>query len=80
MPMYEFFCQDCHSHFTERRSFERAPDLARCACGSENTRKVQTAIAVVSGQSGAAGPRSESIPLNLASGGGCGCGQCSCGA
>jgi putative FmdB family regulatory protein len=78
MPMYDFYCQDCHTHFSERRSYAQAGDSALCACGSANTRKVLSAVAVMSG--GSARPQPASIPLDVASGGGCGCGHCTCGA
>ncbi len=82
MPLYEFFCYDCRTTFSERRSFSQAGDAAECPqCLSQHTRKVIGAVAVISdGTRPIGNPLTTSGDAAQAVSGGCGCGACSCGA
>ncbi len=76
MPLYEYHCLSCVAVFTQRKSFQQAQEVAVCTCGSQETRKVLGQVAfMVEGGSAA---RPASIPVEMASGGGCGCGHCTC--
>lgn len=73
MPHYDFRCHDCTTVFEEERTMAQASMPASCPhCGSQDTYKLLSQVAVMSG---AQGPKS--APLQ---GGGCGCGGgCACG-
>jgi putative FmdB family regulatory protein len=74
MPRYDFRCHDCATVFEERRRMARANAPATCPqCGSENTYKLLSQVAIVGSGTSASGE----MP---AAGGGCGCGaSCACG-
>ena len=70
MPVYEYFCSDCHTKFDTLRSMSRADEAIACeTCGSPHTARVLSMFAFKGGD-GAAVMRT--------SGGG-GCASCSSG-
>lgn len=72
MPKYAFQCRECETTFEEKRPFMHASDPATCpTCESVNTKKLLNAVSFHMGGS--------SIPLNIATSDGCGCGGGSCG-
>jgi len=80
MPLYEYFCHDCRTTFSERRSFTEAGDEAMCPnCESAHTRKVIAAVAFISNGKQPAVGSAGKLPAPTSSSG-CGCGSCGCGA
>jgi putative FmdB family regulatory protein len=79
MPIYEYFCRDCHLKYEERRPMSASDDAATCPqCHEQNSVRVLSMIAMhVGGRSIDSAP-SESA--SLAAGGGCCGGACGCGA
>lgn len=75
MPRYDFRCHECTTVFEEQRRMSQADVPAVCPdCGSENTYKVLSQVAVVGGSSR---PQADAAPATRA---GCGCGSaCGCG-
>ncbi len=73
MPRYDFRCHDCTTVFEEERAMAQASLPASCPqCGSQDTYKLLSQVAVVSGNQSAG-----SAPMQ---GGGCACGgSCACG-
>jgi len=82
MPLYEFFCYDCRTTFSLKRSFSQAGDAGVCPEGlNHHTRKVIAAVAVISNGTRSTGNSlSTSGKASQSLGSGCGCGACSCGA
>ena len=70
MAAYEYVCMACEHRFEERRPMTASVDtaLACPTCGSERVRRLYSFVAGTASET-------ESGP----SGGGCGCGSCTCG-
>ena len=78
MPIYEYFCADCHKKFSQLRPMSKADFPAPCGtCGSSNTARAISLFSAIS-----RGGNGESHRVKGA-GGGCGscagghCGTCS---
>jgi putative FmdB family regulatory protein len=73
MAAYEYLCMTCEHRFEERRPMTSAVDtaLACPSCGSERVRRQFSFAAGKPSGGGAAAPQFS---------GGCGCGNCTCGA
>jgi putative FmdB family regulatory protein len=72
MPLYEYRCSDCKSHFELLVSHEHADDVVCVKCHSEHVRRLLSVFATRRGEAEAAFD-------DLPSGGSCGCGGGSCG-
>ena len=72
MAAYEYLCMACEHRFEERRPMAAAVDtaLACPSCGSERVRR-QFSFAAGTSAGGDSAPQAS---------GGCGCGNCTCGA
>ncbi|WP_084658709.1 FmdB family zinc ribbon protein [Thermogemmatispora onikobensis] len=76
MPLYEYRCGDCKSHFELLVSHQQADDVACAQCGSENVRRLLSVFATQRvGAATAVGPGDFSADA----GGSCSCGGGSCG-
>jgi putative FmdB family regulatory protein len=73
MPIYEYVCMSCESHFEELVRNGHDPDCPDC--GASNVRK-QFSVFATHGT--AAGPGADAIRRSSAGGGCCG-GSCGCG-
>ncbi len=73
MPVYEYACRTCESHFEIRRSMSDSSDPATCPQGHSDTRRVLSVFASV-GRGSQATPVPQAGPA-----GGCGAG-CACAA
>ncbi|HSM57985.1 MAG TPA: zinc ribbon domain-containing protein [Candidatus Sulfomarinibacteraceae bacterium] len=77
MPRYDFRCHDCTTVFEVKRSMSRADEPTDCPdCGSANTYKMLSRVAVHAGGSTTA---SAPAPQPASKGGGCCGGACACG-
>ena len=74
MPVYEYFCLDCHKIFDRLRPMSQSDAPVRCeACESDKTRRM---LSMFAAQTSSGGGESQM----LGGGGGCGCGgSCGCG-
>ena len=74
MPLYEYYCSNCHTRFDALRPMSKADASIKCEhCESERTARVLSVFAVVGAASGGK-------PVEGTTGGGCACGgACSCG-
>ncbi|MGC8513311.1 MAG: FmdB family zinc ribbon protein [Acidimicrobiales bacterium] len=73
MPVYEYACRTCESHFEIRRSMSDSSDPATCPHGHSDTRRVLSVFASV-GRGSQTTPAPQAGPA-----GGCGAG-CACAA
>lgn len=81
MPRYDFRCHDCATIFEEERSMSQATAPAACPhCGSGNTYKLLSQVAIVNGAPRGASHRAAEPRQAAQQNAGCGCGACSCGA
>jgi putative FmdB family regulatory protein len=74
MPLYEYYCSNCHTQFDALRPMSQADAPIKCEhCESRRTARVLSVFAVV-------GASSSGKPVEGTAGGGCACGgACSCG-
>ena len=77
MPLYEYYCADCHTKFEALRPMSRADDLIECKnCEGVQTSRVLSLFAAhVKGEGGV----SSNVAGNGGFGGGCACGGGGCG-
>ncbi|HJO33810.1 MAG TPA: zinc ribbon domain-containing protein [Anaerolineales bacterium] len=76
MPLYEYFCSDCRTHFDELRPMANADDSILCPdCSGQQVMRTLSMFF-----SGSASGKESAAPVagNGASGGCCG-GMCACG-
>ncbi|WP_172450684.1 FmdB family zinc ribbon protein [Candidatus Chloroploca asiatica] len=74
MPMYEYGCDVCHSHFELLRRMDQDEKGLTCpACGSEH---VHRQLSVFAAHSRGGSLRSEVSAMSAPAGGGCGSGCC----
>jgi len=73
MPLYEYYCSNCHTKFDALRSMSKADAPIACEhCESKRTARVLSVFFAASGGK----------PMEGMTGGGCACsagGACSCG-
>lgn len=73
MPVYEYFCADCHTRFDTLRAMSRADEAILCEhCGGMHTARVLSVFSVKSGDG--ASVMSESSEAGCRCGGACACG------
>ena len=73
MPLYEYFCTDCHTTFDALRPMNKADAPIHCSsCEGRHTSRVLSVFFARSES------RGESQPV-AGTGGGCGCGNGACG-
>jgi putative FmdB family regulatory protein len=72
VPLYEYYCIDCHSAFDTFRPMNRADDPIACEhCGGDHTNRVLSRFAVVGGDGGTVTGASSSGSCASCSGGHC---------
>jgi putative FmdB family regulatory protein len=73
MAAYEYLCMACEHRFEERRPMTASVDtaLACPSCGSERVRRQFSFVSGTAAGGDATAPQAS---------GGCGCGNCTCGA
>ncbi len=77
MPVYEYFCRDCHTKYDKLRPVREADAPVACpTCNTENSVRALS-VFIVHNATGRAG--SSAASEMTSSYGGCGCGgACSC--
>jgi len=81
MPVYEFYCSDCHTKFEALRSMSASNDPMECAsCGSTKrvNRTITTFARIGGGIEAAGGTESGGSAAMPSFGGGCCGGSCGC--
>ncbi|MBV9120528.1 MAG: zinc ribbon domain-containing protein [Chloroflexi bacterium] len=80
MPVYEYYCSDCHTKFEALRSMSAAGDPQTCAsCGSDKrVNRLLSTFARIGSIESAGGSESGGM-ASMPSGGGCCGGSCGCG-
>ena len=79
MPLYEYTCLDCDTHFETRRSFEQANEPAPCpSCAGTETHKQFATIALLGNGTSSSASSSMAEPVEPGQFG-CGCGMGGCG-
>ncbi len=73
MPLYEYFCSDCHTKFTALRPMAKADEPIGCEqCEGERTARV---LSVFFAHSTGSGGETASMGGGCCGGGACGCGH-----
>ncbi len=77
MPIYEYYCVDCHETFELMRSLAEADAEATCEkCGGTQTRRVVSSFAAFSSEGGSRRAVAGSSPCSGCGAVGTGCASC----
>ncbi len=77
MPLYEYYCADCHTKFEALRPMSKADETIQCKhCESMHTSRVLSLFAAHTKSEGGSSASAQSFTGH--GGGGCGCGMCGC--
>ena len=76
MPLYEYYCPDCHAKFELLGSHQHADDNVCMKCHSEKVRRLLSVF--VSPRAGDGGDDYEELSTSSAGSCGCGGGNCGC--
>lgn len=77
MPLYEYYCPDCHTKFDALRPMSKADETIACkSCDSERPTRTLSMFATISSNTGGSAMRQ---PVASNFGGGCCGGACGCG-
>ncbi|HLQ31673.1 MAG TPA: zinc ribbon domain-containing protein [Chloroflexota bacterium] len=82
MPVYEYYCSDCHTKFEALRSMSAANEPMECSScgGAKHVNRTITTFARIGGIEAAGGTESGgSASMPGFGGGGCCGGSCGCG-
>ncbi|MCB0209240.1 MAG: zinc ribbon domain-containing protein [Anaerolineae bacterium] len=76
MPLYEYYCPDCHTKFDALRPMSKADETIACkSCDSERPTRTLSMFATISSNADSTNRQ----PVARSFGGGCCGGACGCG-